>query len=85
MATEGAHFNRVLAALTNHWFHLFVHFVLVVSALIMWWPVLSPIEELPRLSYPLQMGYLFVQPLLPSVLAAFITFSTHVPLIVKLP
>lgn len=63
-------------ALSHHWFHLVVHAALLVSALMMWWPVLSPIEEIPRLSYPLQMGYLFVQSLLPSVLAAFITFST---------
>jgi putative membrane protein len=63
-------------ALTNHWFHFVVHAALVASAILMWWPVLSPIEELPRLSYPLQMAYLFVQSLLPSVIAAFITFSS---------
>jgi putative membrane protein len=41
----------------------------------MWWPVVSPLDELPRLSPPLQMGYLFLQSLLPSVMASFITFS----------
>jgi putative membrane protein len=65
-------------ALTHHWFHLVVHVGLVAAALLMWWPVLSPLEELPRLSYPLQMGYLFVQSLIPSVLAAFLTFSSGV-------
>jgi putative membrane protein len=65
-------------ALTHHYLHLLVHAVLLASALMMWWPVLSTVEELPRLSYPLQMGYLFVQSLLPSVLAAFITFSDGV-------
>ena len=44
----------------------------------MWWPILSPVEELPRLSYPLQMAYLFVLSLLPSVLAAFLTFGQGV-------
>jgi putative membrane protein len=44
----------------------------------MWWPVLSPLSELPRLSYPLQMAYLFVQSLIPTVLAAFLTFSNGV-------
>lgn len=68
--------STVDLALHHHWFHLTVHIALVVSALMMWWPVLSPLEELPPLSYPLQMGYLFVQSLLPAVLAAFITFST---------
>lgn len=65
-------------ALTHHWFHLMVHVALVASALLMWWQILSPIQELPRLSYPLQMGYLFVQSLIPSVLAAFMTFSSGV-------
>jgi putative membrane protein len=65
-------------SLRVHWFHLFVHMVLVASALIMWWPILSPLAELPRLSYPLQMGYLFVQSLFPSVIASFITFSDRV-------
>lgn len=68
--------STVDAALTHHWFHLTVHIGLVASALLMWWPILSPIEELPRLSYPLQTAYLFVQSLVPTVIAAFITFST---------
>lgn len=63
-------------ALREHWFHFVVHAGLVSSAILMWWPILSPLATLPRLSYPLQMAYLFVQSLLPAVIAAFITFST---------
>ena len=62
-------------ALYHHWFHFWVHAALVVSALMMWWPVMSNVPELPRLSYPLQMAYLFVQSLLPAVIGSFITFS----------
>jgi putative membrane protein len=62
-------------ALREHQFHLFVHFLLVASAMLMWWPILSPLPELPPLSYPVQMGYLFVQSLLPSVMASFVTFA----------
>ncbi len=62
-------------ALTEHWFHFLVHAALVVSATAMWWPVMSNVPELPRLSYPLQMGYLFVQSLLPAVIGSFLTFS----------
>ena len=58
-------------------FHFVVHAALVVTAVLMWWPVLSPLPELPRLSYPLQMGYLFLQSLLPSVIASFITFADN--------
>ena len=70
------HFPSVVdLALRHHEFHLFVHMVLVVSAIMMWWPILSTVPELPRLSDPLQMAYLFLQSLLPAVLASFITFS----------
>lgn len=58
-------------------FHFAVHVALVLAAMLMWWPVLSPLPQLPRLSYPLQMGYLFLQSLLPSVIASFITFADH--------
>jgi putative membrane protein len=65
-------------ALRHHEFHLLVHVVLIVTAIMMWWPILSDVPELPRLSYPLQMAYLFLQSLLPAVLASFITFSDGV-------
>jgi len=67
--------SAVDLSLRVHSFHFAVHAALLGSAVLMWWPVLSPLEELPRLSPPLQMGYLFVQSLLPSVIAAFLTFS----------
>lgn len=70
--------SSVDLALRVHWFHFVVHVALVSTAVLMWWPILSPIEELPRLSPPLQMAYLFVQSLLPSVIAAFLTFSDGV-------
>ena len=60
------------------WFHLFVHSSQVGAGLLLWWPILSQVPELPPLSYPLQMGYLFLQSLLPSVAASFVTFSDRV-------
>ena len=62
-------------ALNHHPFHLVVHILLVATALLLWWPILSDVPELPRYSYPLQMAYLFVQSLIPSVLPSFITFA----------
>ena len=67
--------SAVDLSLQVHWLHFLVHASLLLSALLMWWPILSPLEELPRLSPPLQMAYLFVQSLIPTVLAAFLTFS----------
>jgi putative membrane protein len=55
--------------------HFAIHALLVLSAMLMWWPILSPLESLPRLSYPGQIAYLFLQSLLPSVIASFVTFA----------
>ncbi|HXG36299.1 MAG TPA: cytochrome c oxidase assembly protein [Dehalococcoidia bacterium] len=65
-------------ALQMEAFHFLVHAALVAAALLMWWPILSPVPELPRLPYPGQMAYLFLQSLLPAVLASFVTFSDRV-------
>jgi putative membrane protein len=55
--------------------HFGLHLLLFVTAMIMWMPVLSPLLELPRLSYPGQMLYLFLQSLVPTVPASFLTFG----------
>ena len=62
-------------ALQNHNAHVLQHFMYMTTAVFMWWPVLSPLRELPRLSYPLQMLYLFVQSLLPGTISAVLTFA----------
>ena len=62
-------------ALREHSFHFVVHAGLVGSAMMMWWPIVGGTPELPRLTYPYQMAYLFVQSILPAVIASFITFS----------
>jgi putative membrane protein len=58
--------------------HFSVHAVLVASALCMWTPVLSPLIELPALAYPTRMFYLFLQSLVPTVPASFLTFGETV-------
>jgi|DewCreStandDraft_2_1066082.scaffolds.fasta_scaffold00221_55 putative membrane protein len=57
------------------WYHILVHALLLLAGLVLWWPVLSNMPELPPISYPMQMAYLFAQSLIPSVLASFLTFS----------
>ena len=42
----------------------------------MWWPVLSPLPELPALSRPGQLIYLFFQSLAPTIPASFLTFGS---------
>lgn len=57
--------------------HFLVHASLVLTAVLMWMPVLSPIAEIPRLSYPGQMLYLFAQSIVPTVPASFLTFGSE--------
>jgi putative membrane protein len=78
-------FNGVL--LFTHWpavveasvgsegIHLALHVLIVASALVMWWPVMSPLPEMPSLSPPGQMIYLFLQSLAPTIPASFLTFG----------
>jgi putative membrane protein len=55
--------------------HFALHVALLGSAILMWWPVVSPLPELPPLSPPAQMLYLFVQSLAPTIPASFLTFG----------
>ena len=56
--------------------HFLVHTALVTTALMMWWPVVAPLPEFPRLSDPVKMLYLFGQSILPTVPASFLTFAS---------
>ena len=60
----------------NETLHVGEHLLFIATGLLLWWPVLGSLEEFPRLSYPLQMGYLFLQTLPCSVVAALITLSS---------
>ena len=55
--------------------HFTLHVLLVGSAIVMWWPVMSPLVELPALAPPAQMMYLFAQSLAPTIPASFLTFG----------
>jgi putative membrane protein len=66
------------AALRNHKLHILQHLVFLVTAVIMWWPVLSPVPELPRIPHLLQMLYLFLLGIPMSVTGALITLSEAV-------
>jgi putative membrane protein len=55
--------------------HFTLHALLFGSAIVMWWPVMSPLVELPALSPPAQMMYLFAQSLAPTIPASFLTFG----------
>jgi putative membrane protein len=65
----------VNAAVTSEPTHLGLHVVLVGAALMMWWPVVDPLPEFARLQPPGKMLYLFLQSIVPTVPASFLTFA----------
>jgi putative membrane protein len=65
-------------AMEHHGVHIVQHLMIMVVAVILWWPVLSPSVELPRAPYPVQMLYLFVVGLPMVVVAIFITMAESV-------
>jgi len=65
-------------AATSEPFHFGAHAVLVGAAFCMWSPVVGPLIELPKLAYPTRMFYLFLQSLVPTVPASFLTFGQTV-------
>lgn len=67
----------VEATVRHHPFHFVAHAVLLSSAVLMWMPVVSPLREIPRAKPPTQMLYLFLQTIVPTVPASFLTFNSH--------
>ena len=65
-------------ALRERGIHILEHLMFFSAGLIMWWPILGRLPELPRPSYLVQMLYLFVLPTLPAILGAIITFAKGV-------
>jgi putative membrane protein len=87
--TKPAHcfaiFNVILAgwhlppvynlAMTHHSVHIVQHLMFIAAAVLMWWPVLSPLPELPRLSYPAQMLYCFALSIPMSLVSVYIAYA----------
>ena len=78
-------FNAVIAV--THWpavvdlalrsepAHFGIHLVLFTTATLMWWPVVDPLRSPRALSAPAKMLYLFLQSVVPTVPASFLTFA----------
>ena len=62
-------------SVTNHGVHIGEHILFIATAILMWWPLASMMPELPRLSHPFQMAYLFLLSIAQIILFAPITFS----------
>lgn len=64
-------------ALRSGVFHFAVHAALLLSAFVIWMPILSPLPEVPRLTAPMKMVFLFLQSVVPTIPATFLTFGSH--------
>ena len=62
-------------AMRNHAVHIVQHLMFIAAAVIMWWPILGTVPELPRLPYPGQMLYAFLMTLPMGMLSIFITYA----------
>lgn len=63
------------AALGNELVHHLQHLIFLALALLVWWPLMSPLPELPPLGYGLQVFYLIALPLGQFFVAAILTFA----------
>jgi putative membrane protein len=63
------------AALRHEIVHFSVHAVLLTTATLMWFPVINRVPEYPSIGDPGRMVYLFLQSIIPTVPASFLTFG----------
>jgi putative membrane protein len=59
----------------SHDVHIATHLLFIVTAVIMWWPVMSRVEEVPPLPLGARMLYLFIVSIPMQAVAAIITFA----------
>ena len=59
----------------NHSVHIATHLQFMVTAVILWWPILSPLPEFPRMSHGGTMIYLFLVGIPMMFVAALITLA----------
>ena len=66
------------AALAHHPIHIVQHLMFMAAAVLMWWPLMSPLPELPRLAYPGQMLYCFLMVIPMSIVSVYIAMADTV-------
>lgn len=54
-----------------------VHYILLITAFLMWWPVISPIPEIQQLSYLQKVIYMFADGILLTPACALLFLSGH--------
>jgi putative membrane protein len=65
-------------AMKNHDVHIAQHLCFIATSVLMWWPLLSRVPELPALSRPLQLLYICLLMIPMSVIGMIITYADEV-------
>jgi putative membrane protein len=65
-------------AMANHDVHVLQHVVFLVTATLVWWPLLSPLPELPPLSHAMRMLYVVLLMIPMNVIGLMITYADEV-------
>ncbi len=68
-----AYYDRAVESLPVH---ILEHVIFIVTATLTWWPIFSPMDELPASQPIVQCAYLFFQTLPPTILGAMLTFAS---------
>ncbi len=66
------------AALTYTGVHFLLYATMFAASIIMWWPLMSPLPELPRAPYPIQMLYCFLMVIPMSLVSIYIAMADGV-------
>ncbi len=61
-----------------HPFYGNLHVLLLFVGTVLWWPLLSPLPEYPRMNYPMQVMYLFLLMIPMTAVAAPITLASTI-------
>ncbi len=62
-------------SLNNNLVHVIEHAMMISTAMVMWWPLTSTMPELPRVSYPMQIMYLFGLSVAQIIVFGALTFA----------
>jgi len=65
-------------AMAHHGVHIVQHLFFLVTATLVWWPLLSPLPELPRLSHAMRLLYVLLLMIPMNVIGLMITYADEV-------
>lgn len=65
-------------AMAQHGVHIVQHLFFLVTATLAWWPLLSPLPELPRLSHAMRLLYVLLLMIPMNVIGLMITYADEV-------